>query len=152
MYQHILVPVDNSSSSKAVLAEVARFAQLCPGAVIRLIHVVDLAPVSLGISDYLRAEAVTEKEEQTKKAGQALLDEVCADAKKAGFEPETSLVETWGRAAPEAVVDAAKAWSADIIIMGTHGYSGLSHLLMGSVAEGVVRHAPVPVLLVRARS
>ena len=43
-----------------------------------------------------------------------------------------------------------EAQNADLIIMGTHGYSGLSYLLMGSVAEGVLRHTSVPVLLVHA--
>ena len=49
----------------------------------------------------------------------------------------------------EALVEAAKRWSADLIVLGTHGRRGLQHLVLGSVAEGVVRLAPVPVLLVR---
>jgi nucleotide-binding universal stress UspA family protein len=44
----------------------------------------------------------------------------------------------------------ARRWQADLIVIGTHGRSGLSRLLLGSVAEGVVRVASVPVLLVRA--
>ena len=45
----------------------------------------------------------------------------------------------------------AKAWPADLIVIGTHGRRGVDHLLMGSVAEGVVRISPVPVLLIRDR-
>jgi universal stress protein A len=47
------------------------------------------------------------------------------------------------------IVDAAKAWEADLVCLGTHGRTGLSHLLLGSVAERVVRTAPCPVLTCR---
>lgn len=49
------------------------------------------------------------------------------------------------------VVQAARDWGADVIVLGTHGRSGLSKLIMGSVAEQVLRHAPCPVLLIRGR-
>jgi len=58
---------------------------------------------------------------------------------------ETKLVE--GVAWPE-IVAAAKTQGCDLIVMGTQGRSGLSHLLLGSVAEKVVRHAPCPVMAV----
>lgn len=48
------------------------------------------------------------------------------------------------------IVHAAREWPADVIVMGTHGRDGLSRLLQGSVAESVLRHAPCPVLVVRA--
>jgi nucleotide-binding universal stress UspA family protein len=47
------------------------------------------------------------------------------------------------------IIEAAR--KAEVIVMGTHGLSGVAHLLIGSVAEKVVRHAPVPVVTVRAR-
>ena len=50
---------------------------------------------------------------------------------------------------PEAIVEYAKTHNIDIIVMGTHGRRALAHLLMGSVAERVVRTAPCPVLTVR---
>ena len=54
----------------------------------------------------------------------------------------------FGRAADEIVIQ-AKEDKVDLVVMGSHGRSGLSHLLVGSVAESVVRHAPCPVLVVR---
>ena len=56
--------------------------------------------------------------------------------------------EHFGRAADEIVLQ-AKEDKVDLLVMGSHGRSGLSHLLVGSVAESVVRHAPCPVLVVR---
>jgi nucleotide-binding universal stress UspA family protein len=49
----------------------------------------------------------------------------------------------------QCIVEAARTWGADLIVVGTNGRRGLSRLLMGSVAEGVARTATVPVLLVR---
>lgn len=48
----------------------------------------------------------------------------------------------------EEILNTAKEWEADVIIMGTHGRTGLSHFFNGSIAEHVVRHACVPVLIV----
>jgi nucleotide-binding universal stress UspA family protein len=49
------------------------------------------------------------------------------------------------------IVDYAKEWHADLIVMGTHGRTGLSHMLTGSVAERVVRLAPCSVLVTRSK-
>jgi nucleotide-binding universal stress UspA family protein len=50
----------------------------------------------------------------------------------------------------DVIVDEAKKWRADLIVMGTHGRRGMTRMLLGSDAEGVLRNTPVPVLLVRA--
>ena len=153
MYQRILVPVDSTSTSQSMLGEAARLAKLCPGAVVRMIHVIDMVEATSGTNQFAtNVEAVSEREKQIRDAGKAVLDTAAAAAKHAGFDPELSLVEVWGKGMPDAIVDEAKNWGADIIIMGTHGYGGLYHLLMGSVAEGVLRHAKAPVLLVHSRA
>lgn len=50
------------------------------------------------------------------------------------------------------IIRLAQTWEADIVVMGTHGRTGLEHLLMGSVAEHVMRHSPIPVMIVPAKS
>ena len=60
------------------------------------------------------------------------------------------LLESWGDKMAEVLVGEAEKEQAELIVMGTHGFSGLMHLLMGSVAEGIMRRANVPVLLVRS--
>lgn len=152
MYQHILVPVDGSKTSQASLLEVANFARLCPGAVIRLVHVVDLIQATSSITEFASsAIPLTKLEDDIRKEGQEILDRALATAKEAGFTPEAALLESYGKPTPEMILEAAETWSADIIIMGTHGYSGLTHLLLGSVTDGVIRHSTVPILLVRGK-
>lgn len=152
MYQHILVPVDGSNTSQASLTEVAHFARMCPGAVIRLIHVVDLMQASSSVTEFASsAIPMTKLEDDIRVEGQGILDRAAAAAKEAGFTPDPVLVETYGKPTPEVILETAQSWGADIIIMGTHGYSGLAHLLLGSVTDGVIRHSTLPVLLVRGK-
>ena len=67
----------------------------------------------------------------------------------AGVPVETALVESQGERVSEIVVEQARAWPADLIVIGTHGRRGVDRVLMGSDAEQIARRAPVPVLLVR---
>jgi len=63
---------------------------------------------------------------------------------------DTEMIEAFGSAAGEHIVKAATEWKADLIVCGTHGRRGLRRIVLGSDAEYLVRHAPVPILLVRA--
>jgi nucleotide-binding universal stress UspA family protein len=74
-----------------------------------------------------------------------LLDE---RAQRSALTPIPLQFVAFGEAAAE-IVRTAREWSADVIVIGTHGRAGVRHLLLGSVAEAVTRHAPCPVLLVR---
>jgi nucleotide-binding universal stress UspA family protein len=61
----------------------------------------------------------------------------------------TKLLEGFGHDLSSMLLEEAKKFRANLIVMGTHGRKGLMHLIMGSVAEGVVRRSTLPVLLVR---
>lgn len=136
----ILVPLDGSALSAAVLTVIARLRQSrC--AVVELLHVFEAQasgldlPLSLRASDAGRAEA------------RNYLERVAARLTGKGFEVEWVVLE--GPAAPtiaQRVVDGG----ADLVAMTTHGRSGVARLLLGSVAEQVLRTADVPVLLWRA--
>lgn len=73
-----------------------------------------------------------------------------ADAEKLGARRVTTRLLT-GAPWHEIVEAVAKDPAIDLIVMGTHGRSGIKHILLGSVAEKVVRHAPIPVLVIRSR-
>ncbi|HEX7439885.1 MAG TPA: universal stress protein, partial [Caldimonas sp.] len=85
-----------------------------------------------------------------KKMGEQVLQQGRARAEAAGVRVDTVLIETVAARVAEIVVDQARAWGADVIVIGTHGRRGVGRLLLGSDAEQILRLAPVPVLLVRA--
>jgi nucleotide-binding universal stress UspA family protein len=84
-----------------------------------------------------------------REAGEEILARAAARASQARVEAESTLLESDGRRVSATVVKEAQRWGADLIVVGTHGRRGLDRLLLGSVAEGVARTAPVSVLLVR---
>lgn len=148
MYQRILVPVDNSATSNNALQEAMRFAR-SEHASLRLVHVIDLAQFAWSANEFLD---VPQLQSALKEGGQRVLTECLAMVEAAGLNAETALLETWGGVLAKTIVEDAKTWQADLMVMGTHGYGGLTHMLLGSVAEGVMRHTHVPVLLVRTEN
>jgi nucleotide-binding universal stress UspA family protein len=145
MYKRILVPIDGSSTSERALQEAIKLIDAQP-AQLRLVHVVDDLQFldTEGYVDY------AELREMTRKIGARSLAKAEAIAKQADITVETSLLEANGERIAQVIDAEADSWSADLIVIGTHGRSGFNHLLFGSVAEGVVRGASVPVLLVRS--
>lgn len=148
MFKRILVAVDGSSTSDQALQDAIKLAKELQ-AQLRIVHAVDLRDI------YLSADFVDplELSNVVIKGGQEILRKAEAVAKSTGIAVETQLLkmETMGQRIPEMIAADAETWLADLIVICTHGRSGLSRLLMGSVAEGVVRVATKPVLLVRAR-
>lgn len=146
MYQKILVPIDGSESSLQGLKEAIKLAKET-GAALRLVHAVNEYFIDTG---YGVAFVTPELIDSLRKGGQAVLDAAAAKARESGLKPETVLLDRFGTRIADLLLDQAKQWPADLIVMGTHGRRGLSRLAMGSDAEMVLRSTPVPVLLVRA--
>lgn len=147
MYQRIVVPVDTSATSRAALEEVKRFANE-QHAKVRIVHVIDLAQFAWSANEFLD---VPQLQETLRDSARRVLTDGTEALRQVGIEPEAVLLETWGGLLAKAIVEDAAKWGADLVVMGTHGYGGLTHMLLGSVAEGVVRHAHIPVLLVHAK-
>lgn len=146
MYQNILVPVDGSEPAGLGLHEAIQLARTL-GARIRLLHVVNKTPwVGAGATPVMIDDIIS----QARSAGEAILREAKNAARAAGVEVQDRLIEALGDLAGEIIVAEAREWPAHLIVCGTHGRRGLKRILMGSDAEHVVRHSPVPVLLVRA--
>jgi len=148
MYKRILVPVDGSSTSDVALREAIKFV-IDQKAELRIIHVIeDVVPMW-----DVELLNINEIREALRQAGGTMLAKAEAVARDAGIKAETRLIESTpvGVRIASVIVAEAKAWPADMIMIGTHGRRGVDHLLMGSVAEGVVRISPVPVLLIRGR-
>jgi nucleotide-binding universal stress UspA family protein len=139
-FAHILCPVDFSEDSR----EAMRTAMAMAGAEARvtLVHVYVLPAI---VSPDLPMDP-TLIEDSLRSAEKDLRD-WAAEAARLGparVEPVCVQGNAWS-----AIVDAARERRADLIVMGTHGRTGLRHALLGSVAERVLRHAHCPVLVVR---
>ena len=147
MYERILVPVDGSETSKRGLKEAIRLAKE-QGARLKCLHVIDEHFLA---HDYLGFAYMPDLFESLRKNGETILEEASEEAEKGGVSAESVLRESGGIRVSEAILDEANAWAADLIVMGTHGRRGISHLALGSDAELVVRGSTVPVLLVRTR-
>ena len=148
MFKRILVAVDGSDTAQQALQEAIKLAQELQ-AKLRIVHAVDVVNLNLGTefpNPIEIAEALT-------KGGQEILRKAQAVAKKAGIAAETHLIEIdmLGHRIAEMIAADAEAWPADLIVICTHGRRGLSRLFLGSVAEGVVRVATKPVLLIRGK-
>lgn len=148
MYTKILVPLDGSPTSTLGLAEAIKLAKLT-GAQLKLMHAVDMLSVSL--TPEVSMAATPTVFELLRQGGQAILMRAKADVDKSGVPVDTVLVDTLGGRVCDLVVDEAKRWGAELIVIGTHGRRGVGRMLMGSDAEQILRLSPVPVLLVRAK-
>ncbi len=146
MYKRVLVAVDGSPTSNAGLEEALKLAK-DQGAAIGLLHVVDELGIVSAPEGLINSGPMIEALLQ---GGEQIMKRLAALVRKRGFEPETRIVEAIGTRVADVIVQHAKRWRADIIVMGTHGRRGINRMFMGSDAELVVRTAPVPVLLVRA--
>jgi nucleotide-binding universal stress UspA family protein len=144
----LLIAIDWSEFSQTALSSViAR--PWNAGTEVKVLHVVE--PPSLLIGREMGAydpefEMVWKAlREQAKD----LVEKAATKLTAAGFQVATELVEGDPKSQ---ILDAAKEWHADMIVLGSHGWSGLNRFLMGSVSEGVVRHAHCSVEIIRTAS
>lgn len=148
MFKRILVAVDGSGTAELALQEAIKLAKELQ-ARLRIVHVVDFVNINLG-EEFPNPSEISDA---MIKSGQEILRKAETVARGAGILVETRLLEidTLGHRIPEMIAADAEAWPADLIVICTHGRRGLSHLFLGSVAEGVVRVATKPVLLIRGK-
>lgn len=150
MYKNILVAIDGSPTSNLALLEVVKL--VAADASVRVITVVEnpawSIPLDAGVMydvEFMHTSLV--------KAAKDILDRAKALLQHKGINAKTHLVdltEAGGKSIPAAIMKEADEWPADVVVIGTHGRRGFNRLLMGSVAEHVIRSATKPVLLVRA--
>jgi len=142
--KRILVPVDFSTASRAALWRAGELATAL-GATIELLHVVDL-PQPLHVISEGHVPLPPEYRRDVLRGTEGHL----TDWLETATIPAT-IHRALGEGKPFVeIVKYARDHSVDLIVMGTHGRGGLSHLLLGSVADKVIRTAPCPVMTVRA--
>jgi nucleotide-binding universal stress UspA family protein len=146
MYQRILVPVDGSETSKRGLEEAVKISKAL-GCQLRLVHIVDDSALALNPETGIAAAPLVE---DFAEGGKEILESARALAHDQGVEAEVVLHENFTGRIADLIIDEARKWRADLIVMGTHARSGIKHAVLGSDAEAVLHGADVPVLLVRS--
>ena len=143
-FKNILVPIDFSDASRAALTYARDLVDRSVGG-IHLLHVVPEVSLGLGAAD-VPAVALGDVEKQWQHQAQDELRDLLSESDVASIKvrrevrPGHPFVE---------IVRYAKTWDIDVIVVGTHGRGAVGHMLLGSVAENVVRKAPCPVLTIR---
>jgi nucleotide-binding universal stress UspA family protein len=134
----VLLAIDGSQFSEAAVQAVIQ--QMRPEQTeLSILHVVDLAlPIPTSYAEGFRQESLTQGRELVRRAEQLL--------EKAGYKVQGAVEEGYPQAI---IIDYAKRWNADLIVLGSHGRKGLDRFMMGSVAESVARYARCSVLIVR---
>lgn len=145
MYEKILVAVDGSAASLRGLNEAIKVAKGTGGRLL-LVHVVNELVMT---PEYVPAVYYESILQSLRESGTKVLEQSAAVVWRADLPCEQKLVETVGARVADEIVKQARDWSADLIVMGTHGRRGLKRLALGSDAELVLRLSSVPVLLVR---
>ncbi len=148
-YKNIVIAIDDSDTSRHALDEAI---QLCRAlkAELHVLHIVD-ETVFNQVDGYVEFEGLWDA---YKSSGQALLDKAKLVLESAAIPFTTQLIELkpYSERLSEKIISEARALSADLLIIGTHGRRGFSRFFLGSVAENVVRIASLPVMLVRGTS
>lgn len=140
----VLLGVDDSRNSDNALRMI--LSQFRPEATeIRVLHVVQ--PISVSSPPQMSSRFAPELEEQ-RNLGEELVDRAAKTLRNAGFKATTAVEQGDIRMK---LIDSAKEWGADLVVVGSRGRGGIQRLLLGSVAEFVARHAPCSVEIVRDR-
>jgi len=144
MYKKILVPLDGSELAEKALEHAEKLAETFDAEII-LFQVITFKPI------YVVAELVTPfvVDEKQKEAIERYLTNLAEKLKKRGFKI-TAMVRTGQQVAVE-IIDFAKETGVDLIVMCTHGRSGISRWVLGSVANKVLTQAETPILLVHLK-
>lgn len=145
MYNKILVPLDGSELAEQVLPHVIELAN-CTGAEIVLLRVPDVPTYDYlmtapELGRAIREQAVTDTADY--------LSRMSAELREKGLKVRTRAANDG--AVYSTILDVAEDMGVDLIAMSTHGRSGLARMVMGSIADDIIRHATLPVLLVRPK-
>ncbi|SRR5258706_5721263 len=145
----ILLAVDESEYSAAATKEIAK-RPWPKGTTVRVLTVVEPFP-PIAIEPWYDGggqESLVRIGKEVRKRARDLTKKIAASLRRKGIKTQVAVREGDPRSR---IVDEAEKWAADLIVTGSHGYTGIKRLLLGSVASSVVSHAPCSVEIVRPK-
>ena len=143
-YQHILVPVDGSETSYQAIGKAAALAAAF-NSQITVVQVLTLDPYIA--AEYITAQQTNELIERARQSIIKALENAQEKFAEFGLKAETKLLE--GQSISDEITKAAKSSGVDLIVIGSHGRTGLKKLFLGSVAQSILGESEIPVLIVR---
>ena len=146
MYQKILIPLDGSELAECSLSHAKVIAKGCNASELIVFRAIEpLSAQTISAIAEAGNNLLGKAEYENKKEAQDYISKMASTLKAEGFPARG--VTTNGKP-PDEIIDYSHKNNIDLIVMSTHGRSGISRFYFGSVAEKVSRHSPIPVLLV----
>ena len=147
MYQHIMVPLDGSELAECVLPHVRTIAIGCDVVEVTLVRVVESLHMRYGMEVRIPPEERQRIETVSMDKAKAYLEQIEKSLKETGIAARSDVLHG---GVVEKLIDYVNVNDVDLTVVSTHGRSGLSRWVLGSVADPLLRSACVPVLMVRA--
>jgi len=149
VYKKIMVPLDGSQLAECVLPHVETVVKACESPEVILVRAVEplVIPYGRETAEITSMEQLKAFETHNRTEAEKYLKEVVARLGKTGVNAKADII--FGKAA-EALIDFANKNAVDLVVIATHGRSGVSRWVWGSVADRLIRSVCVPVLMVRA--
>ena len=144
LYQHLLVPIDGSETSMVAMKEAIKLGKAL-NSKITVVQVMALDPFIADV--YVKTGQTNELIERTRTYLLDILEKAKQEFANEGITVEAKLLE--GFVVHEEIIQAAQDLNADLIVMGSHGRTGVRKLVLGSVAQKVLGESHIPVLIVR---
>jgi len=148
MYQKVMVPLDGSELAECVLPHVEAIAKGCNTKNIIFLHIVEPFQPRGGTGHIFSEGDVERINAERKAAAEKYLAQMLRQVKYEGVNVESEIIS--GKPAAEGIADYATKNGVNLVIIATHGRSGISRWVLGSVADRILRSSRVPVLMVRA--
>ena len=141
-----LICYDGSDEAKHAIEKAGEVLGGGPAIILNTWEVLSVAVGGYPLDEFSTGISFNDLDKAARDRGQRLADDGAVLARRHGFVPETLV-----REGPpgEAIVDVARDRSAEVIVIGSRGHTGLRASMLGSVSNGVIHHAPCPVLVVR---
>lgn len=149
MYQHIIAAIDDSDTSERAIREAVALAS-SSGAELTLVHAVDEAlfahftHTTLANRDAVESALINE--------GQSILDTAADIAAAAGMTAKTKLLTSRHESTSDQINQVIIDTQADLLVVGSHGRRGVQRLILGSVAERLLKKVGISVLIVRGKA
>ena len=147
MYQHVLVPLDGSELAECVLPHVKTIAEGCNVVKVTFVRAVEPLHIRGGLESRFTPEEREELENHAEDNASNYLDQLVMQFKGTSVMAETEVLHG---DIVDSIIDFADKNGVDLIILATHGRSGVSRWVWGSVTDRILRAACVPIMMVRA--